>query len=128
MIIGKGANGRYYSDYFSTVEGDSPIRLNIEVGFLGLLLKGGMIAVILNLMLLIIAIYHAFFKSKNIFIVSIGFILLVHTILLFVENVISYSNYNFIIWYFIGICLSQKIRMLNNNQIKVILNTTKEWI
>lgn len=128
MIIGKGANGRYYSDYFSTVQGDSPIRLNIEVGFLGILLKGGMISVVLNLMLLIIAIYYAFFKSKNIFVISIGFILVVHVMLLFVENVISYSTYNFIIWYFIGICLSKTTRTLTNKQIKVILNTKKEWI
>ena len=57
MIIGKGANGRYYSDYFSAQEGDSPIRLNIEVGVLGILLKGGIIALIINLFLFLSAIY-----------------------------------------------------------------------
>ncbi|WP_171036958.1 hypothetical protein [Maribacter algarum] len=122
MLIGKGANGRYYSDYFSTVEGDSPIRLNIEVGVLGILLKGGIIALLLNLILFISAIYLAFFRSNNTLVISLGFILLVHTVLLFVENVISYSTYNFTIWFFVGICFSNKFRRLTDDQIKKILN------
>ena len=121
LIIGKGANGRYYSDYFSQVEGDSEIRLNIEVGVLGLLLKGGYIAVVLNLLIFIMAIWYAFFKSKNSYVVGLGFILIVHVILMFLENVINYSTYNFLIWVVVGLCLSNNIRDLTNRQIQKIL-------
>ena len=125
LLIGKGANGRYYSEYFSTQEGDSDIRLNIEVGALGLLLKGGFIAVVLNLFLLILAVFYAFFQSKNYYVIGIGFLLLVHFILLFIENIIVYSSYNYFTWFFIGICLSKPIRNLKNSEINFILNSKK---
>lgn len=122
LFIGKGANGRYYSDYFSQVEGDSEIRLNIEVGVLGLLLKGGYLAVILNLLIFIMAIWYAFFNSKNSYVVGLGFILIVHVVLMFLENVINYSSYNFLIWLVTGLCLSNNIRDLSNKQIQKILS------
>lgn len=121
LLIGKGANGRYYSDYFSQVEGDSAIRLNIEVGVLGLLLKGGYIAVILNLIVFISAIWLAFFKAKNTYVLGLGYILLVHLVLLFLENVINFSIYNFLIWVVTGLCLSKNIRDLTNHQVLKIL-------
>ncbi len=121
LLIGKGANGRYYSDYFSNAEGDSPIRLNIEVGVLGLLLKGGYIAVILNLLIFISAIWLAFFKANNSYVLGLGYILLVHVVLLFLENVINFSIYNFLIWVVTGLCLSTNIRELSDKQILKIL-------
>ena len=117
LIIGKGANGRYYSSYFSTEEGDAPVRLGMEVGVLTMLLKGGLIAVILNLIILFIAIYFAFFKSNNYYVIGIGYILFVHTLLLFIDNRIGYTSDNFVIWFFIGVCLSKEMRYMNNSQI-----------
>ncbi len=122
LLVGKGANGRYYSDYFSEVEGDSEIRLNIEVGVLGLLLKGGFLAVVFNLIIFILAIWFAFFRSNNSYVVGLGFILIVHVVLFFLENIINYSSYNFYIWLVIGLCLSNNIRDLNNRQIEKILS------
>lgn len=121
LWVGKGANGRYYSDYFSRVEGDSPMRLNIEVAVLGLLLKGGLIAVVLNLTLIITAIVLAFFKSNNSFIIGMGYILLVHVVLMFLENVISYSSYNFLTWILVGMCLSKSFRNASNAQIQKLI-------
>lgn len=118
LIIGKGSNARYYSPYFAEAEGDSSLRLSIEVGILAILLKGGFIAVLLNLTFLFIAIYLSFFRTNNYFVVGIGFILLVHTLLLFIENILEYSTYNFTIWLLIGVCLSKKIRTFNNIEIK----------
>lgn len=123
LIFGKGSNATYFSDYFKNNKGDSEIRLNVEVGILSLLLKGGMIAVILNLTMLFIAIYLAFFRSENLYVVGIGFMLLIHTILLFVENIPGYTTYNFLIWFFIGVCLSKKIRYYNTKQIKDLLRS-----
>lgn len=121
LLIGKGATGKYYSDYFSLAEGDASLRINMEVGILGVLMKGGLIAMTLNLAVFFIAIFYAFFRSKNSYVVGIGFILYVHTILLFIQNVIVYSTYNYLIWICVGICLSKDMRLLNNSQIKAIL-------
>lgn len=124
LLIGKGANGTYYSAYFSEADiNETDQRNNIEVGVLGLLLKGGIVAVVLNLLILGIAIYFAFFKTRNIYTVGLGYILIIHTILLFLENYTIYSSYNFFIWFFIGVCLSKKARSLTNRQIFVLINT-----
>ncbi len=114
LIIGKSANGKYYSEYFSTEEGDSENRLGMEVGVLTMLLKGGLIAVVLNLIILIFAIYLAFFRSNNYYVVGVGYMLFIHTILLFIDNRIGYTTYNFVIWFFIGVCFSKEIRRINN--------------
>jgi len=122
MLIGKGANGSYFSEYFNSLgEDETDTRNNIEVGILGLLLKGGLIAVFLNLAILIIAIYVAFFRSRNRYIVGIGYVLLIHTFLLFLENYIVYSGYNYAIWFFTGVCLSKKLRSMNNIEIKLLI-------
>lgn len=127
LFIGKGANGSYYSDYFSSAPEESAYRNNIEVGVLGMLLKGGFISVFLNLCLLIIAIFMAFFRANNTFVTAVGFILIAHTILLFIENYYSYSGYNYAIWFFIGVCLSKEIRQMNNSQIKLMLYPKKKF-
>jgi hypothetical protein len=126
LLIGKGSNARYYSPYFAKVEGDSSIRIDIEVGILGLLLKGGLISVLLNLALLLIAIYLALFRTNNYLVMGAGLMLLVHTLLLFIENFIIYSTYNITVWFFIGVCLSKRIRLLNNIEIKNILINTND--
>lgn len=124
LIVGKGSNGSYYSQYFYDQDvGETHNRNNLEVGILGILLKGGLIAVALNLLILFISIYYCFFKSDNLYTVGIGFFLIVHTLLLFVENYTVYSSYNFFLWFFIGLGLSKNIRGLSNLQIKRILNT-----
>jgi len=125
LITGKGASGTYYSEYFRTAEGDSDTRLTVEVGLLAILLKGGLIAVFINLLILFIAIYLAFFRSKNFYVIGVGYMLFIHTIILFIENLSSFSSYNFIIWIFIGVCLSKEIRNLSNQQIKNILFNEK---
>jgi len=119
LIFGKGANGKYY---FSYAEGDDENRLTVEVGVLFYLLKGGIIALILNVLLLIMAIYYAFFRSSNYYIVAIGFVLLVHTILLFIENIPVYSLYNILTWILIGLCASKNFRSLNNQQVTALIN------
>ena len=121
LITGKGASGTYYSEYFRTAEGDSDTRLTVEVGLLAILLKGGLIAVFINLLILFIAIYLAFFRSKNFYVIGVGYMLFIHTIILFIENLSSFSSYNFIIWFFIGTCLSNQIRSMDNNAIRALL-------
>lgn len=121
ILVGKGAYSTYYSDYFSIAEGDSPNRLDIEVGVLAMLLKGGLIAVFLNLFMILVAIYYSFFRNNNLFVFGVGLILAIHFILLFLENRIGYTSYNFSIWFLVGIALSNEIRTLKNKEILQML-------
>ncbi len=129
LVYGKGANGTYYSNYFSSAEGDSETRLTLEVGVLSLLLKTGLIGVTLYLLLLFISIYFAFFRSHNYYVVGVGLMLFIHVILFFVENIISFSSYNLFVWFFIGVCLSKEVRSMSNLEIKNIINPkfNRQW-
>ena len=122
FLFGKGSSGTYFSPYFNTQAGSSDTRLTVEVGILAILLKTGFLGLILNLLLLLNAIYYALFKSKNLFVTAIGLMLGLHFFILFVENIISYSIYNLCIWFFIGLCLSKEIRNMSNLEFKIMLN------
>jgi hypothetical protein len=125
LIFGKGANGTYYSNFFNQTGGDTDTRLTVEVGMLSVLLKTGLVGVILYFLLILNAVYHSLFKSRNLFVKGIGLMLGIHFILLFVENIISYSSYNIYIWFFIGICLSKEMRNMSNPEIKALLLSKK---
>jgi hypothetical protein len=118
FLLGKGSNGSYYSAYFDQYGGDTEKRLSVEVGILAVLLKGGLIAVILNLALIFSAIFYALFKSNNDFIVLVGLMLILHVIIFFITNYLDYSLYNVVIWFFIGLCLSKKIRDYSDQDIR----------
>ena len=125
LLFGKGANGTYYSDYFSITRGDTDTRLSVEVGVLAIMLKTGLIGFTLYLLLLFIAIYYAFFRSNNDYVVGIGLMLFIYVILLFIENSILYSSHNVFVWFFVGVCLSNQIRTMSNFEIHKILNPKK---
>ena len=118
IVFGKGANGVYYSQYFDETKGDTANRLTVEVGVLAILLKTGLVGLITYLALIIIAIYKAFFISKNNFVKGFGFLLLVYFIVLFFENLVAYSFYNFLVWFSVGLCLSSDIRKLSESDLK----------
>jgi hypothetical protein len=114
LLIGKGANSTYYSEYFHITKEDTDNRLTAEVGVLAIMLKGGIIALFLNLFLFFNAVILAFFYSKNNFVKGVGFFLLIHILLLFIENLIRFSIYNYLIWIMVGICLSKRLRGYND--------------
>jgi hypothetical protein len=121
LMFGKGSGGTYFSPYFFQVGADIDRRLTVEVGILALLVKGGLVAVFLNLSLFLIAIFLAFYRANNHYVMAVGFMLLVHVLILFVENLVAYNLYNFAVWFFVGICLSSDIRSLDDTQIKDLL-------
>jgi hypothetical protein len=120
LLFGKGVNGTYYSPYFNATGGDTDTRLTVEVGVLSIILKVGLVGLILYLLILLISIYYAFFRSNNHYILGIGFMLSVYTILLFIKNPVAYSSNNLFIWFFIGTCLSINIRKMSNTEINLL--------
>ena len=120
LLFGKGASGTYYSPYFNSTAGDTDTRLSVEVGVLSIILKVGLVGLILYLLILLISIYYAFFRSNNLFIFGVGFMLSVYTFLLFIKSPLAYSSDNLFIWFFIGTCLSINIRKMSNSEINLL--------
>lgn len=117
LLFGKGSAGTYFSNYFNEAYGDSSTRLTVEVGALAILLKTGMIGLFLYLSLLFSAIYYALFRSCNDYVIGIGLMLFTYALILFIENLLSFSSHNIYVWFFIGICLSKQIRNMSNQEL-----------
>jgi hypothetical protein len=125
LMFGKGGSGTYFSSYFQETGEDTDTRLTVEVGFLAYLLKGGMLAALLNVTLLLYASYLAVYKSKSRYVKWLGFLLITHVLLLFVENLVSLDLYNLCIWLFVGVCSSKEFQSMNDEQIKELLRFNK---
>lgn len=115
FIFGKGLNAVYYSEAFQTYE-----RPIVEVCFLQILLKTGVVGFLLYIWLVISAIFKALSKSKNSYIKSLGLLLVGYTIMIFIENQIAYNLLNVLIWVIIGMCHSEELRQMNDNEIKLL--------
>lgn len=125
LMFGKGGSGTYFSSYFQETREDTDTRLTVEVGFLAYLLKGGILAALLNVALFLYASYLAIYKSKSRYVKWLGFLLITHVLLLFVENLVSLDLYNLCIWLFVGVCFSKEFRSMNDEQIKELLSLKK---
>ncbi|NEM97264.1 hypothetical protein [Pontibacter burrus] len=125
FILGKGPIGTYYSDYFYFLNdedgtGDHHIRHNVEVGVLHYLLKGGVIYLILIAIINIYAIYNALSKVRNRYVRSLGLLTAANVMVLFIENIPSYSILFALIWIITGVCTSKWFKKLNDRQIKLL--------
>lgn len=115
LVFGKGLNATYASEAFQTFG-----RPMVEVGFLQILLKSGIVGVILYLTVIIRAIYLSLGKSTSIHIKSLGLLLSGYVIMLFIENIIAYNLLNVIVWILVGMCYSPKFRALNDVEFKAM--------
>ena len=122
LFFGKGSSGTYFSDYFYTTGHDTDTRLTVEVGVLSIMLKGGIVAVLLNIYIFIYCASNAIKNSNNAYCRWVGYLLLIHVILLFVENLVAFDSYNFCIWFFVGVALSDRILALGNTSTKSLLH------
>jgi len=113
FVFGKGMNAGYYSEAFDTYSRDI-----VEVGFLQILLKTGIVGFLLYISVIISAIFKALGKSRNMFVKSLGLLLAGYVLMLFVENVIAYNLLNIIIWILVGVCHSDALRKLSNQEIR----------
>jgi hypothetical protein len=120
LWLGRGSSGTYFSHYFLETGDDSYNRLTVEVGFLAYLLKGGIFAAALNIIIFVYSAYLSVYKSNNHYMRWVGFMLIVHVFILFFENLLALDLYNLCIWLFVGFCLSNNLRTLNNNEIKLL--------
>lgn len=132
-IFGRGSLGTYYSEYFAHTKwyvvdvlkkpwyGDSSTRITIEVGYLQMILKGGFIMMLLNLIILISSSYVAIFKSRNKFIKRLGYYILIFMILYLIELRPTFTPIFFILWMAIGTVLNKKYRLMDDEEINALI-------
>jgi len=112
FLFGKGLNAAYYSETFETFS-----RSVVEVGFLQLVLKTGIVGFVLYITVIVLSIIKALKKSSNLFIKTLGIMLSSYVLLLFIENIIAYNLLNVVIWLAIGMCNSEPLRKMSNKEI-----------
>jgi len=113
FVFGKGIDAGYSSIAFETYN-----RTMVEVGFLQILMKTGIVGFLLYTSVIISAIFKSLGKSNNLFIKSLGLLLASYLLLIFIENVIAFNLLNIIIWIVVGMCHSPKLRGLSNKGIR----------
>lgn len=119
FYTGRGFLGTYFSPYFQEWQGDfgdSFNRFTIEIGFLQILLKGGLVLVISTIVIFMRAIYLGFIRSNpgtvN-FMLSVW--LLIEFTMLTIENVPCFNVHFLLIWVIIGkmYLMKPKFKRLN---------------
>lgn len=132
-IFGRGSLGTYYSPFFEKVtryyeiigntawEGDKPIRITTEVGYLQMILKGGFVLMLLNFIIFIYASYVAIFRAKSKFLRRLGYFIFILTILMIVEFRPTFSPIFIILWMAIGTVLNKKNREMTDEEVENII-------
>lgn len=113
FLLGKGMNAGYLSEAFQTYS-----RPVVEVSFLQVILKTGIIGFLLYISIIVSAIFKAIGKAKNLFIKSLGLLLASYLIMMFIENQIAYNLLNVVIWLVVGMCHSDELRGMDDKTIR----------
>lgn len=120
FLLGKGMNAGYYSESFESFS-----RPVVEVGFLQMLLKTGLVGFFLYIIVIISSIVRALGRSNNSFVKSLGVLLASYILMLFIENVIAYNLLNVIIWIIVGMCNSESLRTMSDRDVTNLFNNKK---
>jgi hypothetical protein len=113
--FGKGINGGYASEVFETLN-----RNIVEVGFLQILLKSGIVGFVLYMSIIFSAIFLGLAKSQNNFMKLLALILVGYVLMFFIENTLAFDLLNISTWFIVGMCHSDKLRALNDQEIKIL--------
>lgn len=117
LVFGKGLNGRYY---LAILENDylEGWRYGSETGFFNIVLKGGYLMAFTYILLLAIPAFKGMFKSSNYLCKAGGFYILLSLFELYPFGWLEFSIKFLIIWMLIPLCLSSKVREMDDEQIK----------
>lgn len=119
---GKGAYCHYYSRYFSFNEGDDPIRTLVEVPFLYMILRGGLVYTITYYTLLLTAIIKGLIWGKNKF-VHIATILIIGWYFnSFVGDLNGCRFYHLGFFFLVGCCLSKRFLSYTDDEVQLIFD------
>lgn len=103
-FFGRGYIGTYYSSYFDVWAGDNANRFVVEVGFIQVLFKGGLLLLISTILIFINSIIKGLFKNNtNSVNFLLSFLLLIELGMFSIQNIPSFSPHFLLIWIIIGI-------------------------
>ncbi len=138
LLFGRGALGATYSPQFIILQKLSgnttnvfnlPLgyRLEVESGYLNIILKTGIVGLLLFVIISFRAIYLGIFKTQNTFTVMVTFIIIERFLSMVSFSLPEYSLDYILFWLSIGVCLSAKIRNISNVEIYFLLKGGKYY-
>ncbi|MCA0932648.1 hypothetical protein LCM02_09310 [Lutimonas saemankumensis] len=121
LILGKGANGSYFSNFFGFS------RYSSEVAVLNIILRYGILGLSLYFFLLFSISYLAITKSNNNLVKILGLLIATRWSLSFVEEFTQY-DLNFYFFFLItGLVTNELFRKMNDNQVRTFFNQLGRW-
>jgi hypothetical protein len=121
MLWGRGINGEYYCPGVMNAATGEYTRNIIETGYLQIILKGGYIHLLLFALILIPAVFRGLFKSENLLVKGAALWILLWMVYLYPTVGTGFSLYYIIVWLGVGLCYSEKIRNMRDDDIKAML-------
>jgi hypothetical protein len=118
MTIGKGATGKYKSEYFQDESGNGE-RHASEVGFLNIILYSGIIGLVIYALILFIASYYAIYQSSNFLCKMLGLLLICRWLLFFTEEFTNFDLNTFFTWLLIGLLCNKEFRSMTDKELKL---------
>jgi hypothetical protein len=116
-LIGEGGAGSYESIFNFDFLLDQR-RFGTEVGFLNVILHGGVVGVLLYFVVLSLASYYGVFVSKNWFSKSLGAALACRWCVFFIEDPTAFDMNMFFLWLGIGLSFSKAVRSMSDKEIR----------
>lgn len=121
-IVGKGIDGTYFCPGVEEDVGKISIyRRVIETGYLQVILNGGLISWSLFLLMAIPAIFKGLFRSSNILSKASGIWIFLFLLFMYPGTMTFFSLYYMLVWISIGICYSNEIRKMTDDEVKYLI-------
>ena len=125
IIIGDGGFANYYSDYFYNwrlqfVSGDNLFRVNSEVGFLGIILKGGLFLLLLIFLLIFNSIQTSHKYSNNNYTKTLSLMIGMYYMFTCIENAFVFDLLNISFWVMLSIVGNIKLNSFNEKEMMQI--------
>ena len=126
-IFGRGINGQYYCPGITEGKGVlSVFRSGIETDYLTIILKGGIISLGLQMMILFPAIFRGLFRSKNMLSKAAAFWIILYLADLYPSPVTTFTLNYLLVWISVGICYSKELTNMPEARIKEIFQRYKK--
>lgn len=121
-LFGKGFNAEYFCPGVTEGVGRITIyRKVVETGYLQVILNGGIVSLTLMLLIIIPAMIKGIFYSRNILTKAAGIWIFLFLLYMYPGTITKFSMHYLLVWVSVGICFSEKIRNLTDENISAML-------
>ncbi|WP_454733015.1 MULTISPECIES: hypothetical protein [Cupriavidus] len=132
-ILGRGVLGAYTSKIVLTAEerggrGVTNLRRNIEIGYLQIILKGGLLLLILFLVVSLQALGRIIGKRNNSLVFAAGCVVGIKLMEMFIFGLPSCNGDYVLFWICVGICRNPAIGRMTDDQIAQLLKIDNSWV